>query len=229
VASDTSSDEYDTAQQQLSGHPAAPTGTAVEALALVHTVLAASTAPTGPAAPLEPTHLLAALTVLRHLREELASWEPQLITAARQQGVSWVTLAPALGVTSRQAAERRYLRLRPAVTGEHTGEARVRAERDKRASDRAVAAWARQNSGSLRQLAGQISALEGLTAPAQRRVDIVQQALAGNDAATLLSPLADTQTHLEASHAGLAEQIKAVTEHTDQLRRDTHDHRSATT
>jgi hypothetical protein len=157
--------------------------------------------------------------VLRQLREELASWEPELITAARQHGVSWVDLAPALGVTSRQAAERRYLRLRPSATGEHTGEARVQAERSKRAGDRAVQAWARQNSGVLRRLAGQVSALEGLTAAGQHRVDLVQQALVDNDPATLLPPLADTHTHLQASHAHLADQIESVTRHTEELRR----------
>ncbi|WP_414635706.1 HSP18 transcriptional regulator [Actinophytocola sp.] len=170
-------------------------------------------------------HLLAALTVLRHLREQLASWEPELITAARERGVSWASLAPALGVTSRQAAERRYLRLRPAA-GELTGEGRVRAERDKRAGDRAVARWARENSGVLRQLAGQVSALEDLAAPAQHRVDVVQRALADDDPATLLTPLADAHSHLEATHAKLARRIKSVTEHTEQLRRDTLDQRS---
>src|SRR3954454_3421946 len=105
--------------------------------------------------------LLAALAVLRLLREELAAWEPELITAARAAGASWVALAPALGVASRQAAERRYLRLRPSDTGEATGEARVRAERDRRAGDRAVAGWARENSATLRELAGQVSAATG--------------------------------------------------------------------
>ena len=90
--------------------------------------------------------LLTALTGLRLLRDELAAWEPELITAARAVGASWVALAPALGVASRQAAERRYLRLQPSHTGEKTGEARVDAERGRRAGDRAVAEWARRNS-----------------------------------------------------------------------------------
>ena len=106
--------------------------------------------------------LLSALAGLRLLRDELAGWEPELITAARAAGASWVALAPALGVASRQAAERRYLRLQPSHTGEKTGEARVDAERDRRAGDRAVADWARRNSAILRQLAGQVSALDGL-------------------------------------------------------------------
>src|ERR1700759_2917725 len=55
---------------------------------------------------------IAALTALRELRGVLAGWEPELVEAARAAGVSWALLAPALGVTSRQAAERRYLRTR---------------------------------------------------------------------------------------------------------------------
>jgi hypothetical protein len=202
---------------------------AIEALAMVQAVRAASggTATTGTEPAIGPADLLAALTVLRHLRDELASWEPQLITAARDQDVSWADLAPALGVTSRQAAERRYLRLQPSATGEKTGEERVQAERTRRAADRAVAAWARENSGALRRLASQISALEGLGGPAQQHVDLVHRALAGDDAAALLSPLADTQLHLQATHAGLAEEIRSVTEHTERLRRDTHDRRAA--
>jgi hypothetical protein len=190
-----------------------------EALDLVHRAV------TDPAA--DADSLLAALTVLRHLREELASWEPQLIATARRHGTSWATLAPALGVTSRQAAERRYLRLQPSANGESTGEDRVRATRDKRAGDRAVEAWARQNSAVLRQLAGQVSTLDGLSGPARRHADLIGQALAGSDPATLLPPLADSHPHLRTTHAGLAKKIKSVTDHTEQLRRHTQHERSA--
>jgi hypothetical protein len=163
--------------------------------------------------------VLTSLVVLRRLREELACWEPELITAAREQGASWARIAPALGVTSRQAAERRYLRLRPSATGETTGEERVRAERDKRAADRAVAGWARDHSASLRRLAGQVSAVEGLGTAGQARVDQVQQALGQDDVAALLTPLADARAHLRADHAALADQINTLTQQTDRLRR----------
>jgi hypothetical protein len=225
VGGDPKNDEYDAAYQRLRSRPSTDEAAAGEALALVHVVLAeVSDTPTGEPA-IAPADLLAALTVLRHLREQLSAWEPQLITAARRLGVSWAGLAPALGVTSRQAAERRYLRLRPSETGERTGEERVRAERTKRAGDRAVAAWARQNSSTLRRLAGQISTLEGLPTPAQHRVDLVNQALADNDPTTLLTPLADTHGHLQATHTGLADQVKSVTEHTEQLRHHARDRR----
>src|SRR5688500_306795 len=102
---------------------------------------------------------LDALTALRRAREELAELEPVLIAAAREQGASWASLAPALGVTSRQAAERRFLRLRPHADTDLTGEQRVQAARDRRAGDRAVATWARANASELRRLAGQASSL----------------------------------------------------------------------
>ncbi|MEU3273114.1 HSP18 transcriptional regulator [Saccharomonospora sp. NPDC006951] len=195
--------------------------TTVEALALVREVLARTRAGAG-----SPGDFVAALTVLRELREELASWEPELITAAREQQVSWAALAPALGVTSRQAAERRYLRLRPSDNGEKTGEERIRAQRDKRAGDRAVAAWARDNAAVLRQLAGQVSAVRGLPRNAQHRVDLVGQALAEDDPADLLPPLADTHTHLEATHANLAARVRTLTDQATQVRHTTHAMRS---
>jgi hypothetical protein len=156
--------------------------------------------------------VLAALEVLRNLREKLASWEPELITAARDAGVSWVELAPALGVASRQAAERRYLRLRPSSTGEPTGEGRVRAERDRRAGDRAVANWARENSASLRELAGQVSAATD--------ADTIRDALGGDDPSALLSPLATAQADLTGNDTPLAARIRSITEHTQRLRED---------
>lgn len=189
---------------------------AARALALVEAVLGDARRGAGPASD----DVLSGLEVLRRLREELASWEPELITAAREQGASWARIAPALGVTSRQAAERRYLRLRPSTTGEATGEERVRAERDKRAGDRAVAHWARENSASLRRLAGQVSAVEGLGDAGQAHVDQVQRALGEDDAAALLTPLADAHAHLRDGHAALADQISTLARQTDQLRQD---------
>ncbi|QFU88153.1 HSP18 transcriptional regulator [Amycolatopsis sp. YIM 10] len=173
-----------------------------------------------------PQALLDALTALRLLREELAAWEPDLISAARARGVSWAALAPALGVASRQAAERRYLRLNPSASGESTGEGRVRAQRDRRAGDRAVATWARENSSSLRRLAGQVSAAGGLDSESAGRVE---RALGDNDATALLSPLAAANQQLEAGHEELAAEVAAITEHTDRLRRDAIDSRRPVT
>ncbi|MFD9697796.1 HSP18 transcriptional regulator [Lentzea sp. NPDC059081] len=161
------------------------------------------------AEPGTATEVLAALMLLRQLRDELSGWEPRLIEAARALGTSWADLAPALGVASRQAAEKRYLRVRR--TGETgTGDERVQAERDRRAGDKAVTAWARENAGVLRGLAAQVGPHDAA----------VQHALGGDDAATLLGPLADAGPGLRDGQPGLADRIDAIGAHTDQLRAD---------
>lgn len=165
--------------------------------------------------------VLDGLIVLRELRAQLGRWEPELIAAARRAGASWAQLALALGVASRQAAERRYLRLQPTDWAETTKEARVQATRDRRAGDRAVTAWARQNSAVLRQLAGQVSAVNGLSAAGQREADRVHAELAGNDPATLLGPLADLRAHLVDEHPALAARITDVAADADQRRHST--------
>ncbi|GAA1971426.1 HSP18 transcriptional regulator [Catenulispora subtropica] len=191
-------------------------GQITRAMHAVHTPDGASGA--APAA-LSANQVLAALTLLRELRTRIAGWEPELIEAARALGTSWADLAPALGVASRQAAERRYLRLRPSPDDTvSTGDQRVAAERDKRAGDKAVATWARDNAGDLRQLAGQIGALGDLGAGADADLAALRRALGGDDAADLLGPLADTRSHLTAGHPGLAEQIGDVSRRTAEVR-----------
>lgn len=164
--------------------------------------------------------LLDALTQLRALRAELDDWEPELVRAARAAGVSWSALAPALGVASRQAAERRYLRTRPTGLGETTKEARVDATRSRRAGDRAVTAWAKRNSAALRQLAGQVSGLPDLSVAGRRDADLVQAELAGDDTATLLGPLSAMHSHLTERHPDLADRIDALAADADQRRHD---------
>lgn len=178
------------------------------------------TATAAPSGESGPHPALAALLMLREVREQLAGWESVLIETARGQGASWADLAGPLGVASRQAAERRYLRLRPGTTGS-TGEQRVQATRDSRAADRTVTAWARDNAASLRRLAGQITSLTGLPASAESAVGELNLALADNDAARLVRPLTDTRPHLRPEDAELAERIDALTRHADQLRQDT--------
>ncbi|MFJ5026401.1 HSP18 transcriptional regulator [Streptomyces goshikiensis] len=172
-----------------------------------------------------PHPALAALLTLRQIREQLARWESALIETARDQGASWADLAGPLGVASRQAAERRYLRLRPGTAGS-TGEQRVQATRDSRAADRSVTAWARDNAADLRRLAGQVSALTDLPAGSESAMGDLNQALADNDAAHLVQPLTDTRPHLRPEDADLADRIDAMARHTDQLRRDSHNQRN---
>lgn len=59
----------------------------------------------------EARQVTAALTALARLRSAQGDVERVLTEAAREQGVSWEALAEIGGLGSRQAAERRYLRL----------------------------------------------------------------------------------------------------------------------
>jgi hypothetical protein len=164
--------------------------------------------------------LLAALARLRELRAELENWEPELIDAARTAGVSWAQLAPAVGVASRQAAERRYLRLRSSGTKESTAEGRVRAVRERRAGERAVAGWAREHASQLRQLAGQVSAAAGLSRTGQQHADRVHDALGTDNPADLLEPLHNAGPHLGENNADLTRRITDLAAQTDRARAD---------
>lgn len=164
--------------------------------------------------------LLDALALLRWAQTELASLEPVLIAAARAAGVSWQALAPALGVASRQAAERRYLRSASASTDQSgdTRDDRVQAERDRRAAHRAVAQWANDNTADLRRLAGQITSLTDLGEAATGDLTQLHQALGDSDATALPDLLAAARQHLP-DHPDLAAQIDTITTRTDQIRR----------
>ncbi|MET9776459.1 type III effector protein [Streptomyces sp. NPDC006367] len=168
-----------------------------------------------PGAEVSSDQVLSALLLLREMRDELAGWETALIETAREAGASWAELAHPLGVSSRQAAERRYLRLRPGAPGT-TGDQRVQATRERRAADRALAAWARENAADLRQLAGQIMAVD--TIPSEAR-DSLTRALGGDDAAGLIDPLADTRGHLTADDAELADRVDGLIRRTGRFRR----------
>ncbi|MGW4048955.1 type III effector protein [Streptomyces sp. NPDC004721] len=161
---------------------------------------------TGPA----PEQALASLMLLRQVRERLAGWETGLIETARDAGASWADLAAPLGVASRQAAERRYLRGRPGPAGT-TGEQRVTATRQARAADRNTATWARRNAADLRRLAGQITALTDLPPAARRPLNELHAALAHNDPADLIAPLAAARPHLAAAHPDLAARLDTLT------------------
>jgi hypothetical protein len=163
---------------------------------------------------------LDALTALRRAREELAELEPVLIAAAREQGASWASLAPALGVTSRQAAERRFLRLRPHADTDLTGEQRVQAARDRRAGDRAVATWARANASELRRLAGQASSLTDLSSDGRRHARTLRSTLTTDDPSLLIEPLGNLRDHL-GGHTALAAELHAVARKVTRVRRET--------
>ncbi|MEU3461237.1 type III effector protein [Streptomyces sp. NPDC006733] len=156
-----------------------------------------------------PEQALASLMLLRQVREQLAGWETGLIETARDEGASWADLAGPLGVASRQAAERRYLRGRPGAAGT-TGEQRVTATRQARAADRATATWARDHAADLRSIAGQITALRHVAPEARPAQAALRAALGAADAAELLIPLADMRPYLDARHADLIASLDTV-------------------
>ncbi|MFD7629765.1 HSP18 transcriptional regulator [Streptomyces sp. NPDC059851] len=210
------------------GQPGAPASflAAATALEAIESALGSARGPSTDA-PDGPREALAALLLLREVRQQLADWEPGLIETARAAGASWADLAGPLGVASRQAAERRYLRLRPGAAGS-TGEQRVRAIRDRRAAQRSVNAWARDNAGVLRQLAGQVTALTGLDAPGRASLGDVLRALAATDPADLLAPLSAAEPHVRPADPALADRIHALIRGTDVIRRESDQRRRAT-
>ncbi|MEU3349843.1 type III effector protein [Streptomyces sp. NPDC006700] len=182
---------------------------AAAALAAIDDALREAQHETPDAAGPGPEQALASLMLLRQVREQLAGWETGLIEIARDAGASWADLAGPLGVASRQAAERRYLRGRPGAAGT-TGEQRVTATRQARAAERATTTWARANAADLRRLAGQITALAHLGPEARSAQAAVHAALGAADAAELIAPLAGMRPYLDARHTGLVESLDAL-------------------
>jgi hypothetical protein len=173
----------------------------------------------------DAAQVLATLTTLHRLRAYFDQWEPVLVDAARDRGVTWAEIAPTLGLASRQAAERRYLRLKPHAADRPgiTREDRVQAARDRRSGDRAVAGWAHDNAANLRQLAGQITALptdatNPSSAKAAPAIARLRDALGGNDAADLIQPLTAAGHELRDSHPHLADQVTDVNRTTTAIR-----------
>ncbi|TXS54170.1 type III effector protein [Streptomyces sp. t39] len=182
---------------------------AAAALAAIDDALRDAQHETPDAAEPGPEQALASLMLLRQVREQLAGWETGLIETAREAGASWADLARPLGVASRQAAERRYLRGRPGAVGT-TGEQRVTATRQARAAERATAAWARANAADLRRLAGQITALAHLAPEARPAQAALHAALGAADAAELIAPLTGMRPYLDAHHTDLVTRLDAL-------------------
>jgi hypothetical protein len=171
--------------------------------------------------------LLDALAVLRRLSQDLAAWEPILIAATRAHGATWNEIAAVLGLASRQAAERRFLRLSPQASDrpETTREQRVQTARDQRSGDRAVAAWARENAAELRQLAARISALPARAQGGQDGRDAIHAALGDDDAAALVAPLSGAGPSLRRGHQDLADQVETLEQKTAEIRNADQDRR----
>ncbi|MEU3792416.1 type III effector protein [Streptomyces fructofermentans] len=209
-------------------HDQSPASASFEAAAALRAMAQAmrTAREAGHTSPDEPEQALAALLLLREVREHLAAWEPELIETARRAGASWTDLAHPLGVASRQAAERRYLRVRPGEAGA-TKEQRVQATRGRRAADRSVTSWAHDHAAALRQLAATITALPDLPVTAADALTALHTALGHNDPAQLLGPLADTGPHLRPAHPDLADRVRDVGRHTHEMRENEHRQRSS--
>ncbi|MFJ8848377.1 hypothetical protein ACIRFF_36450 [Streptomyces cyaneofuscatus] len=116
------------------------------------------------------TDVLAALLVLGTLRDKLLDDELMLITLARSYRVTWTRIADALGMKSRQSAERRHLQLskssaddtRPCTQNERVEQARERRRR------RAERDWALANAGLIRTTALALTAIPDLQERANR-------------------------------------------------------------
>ncbi|MGW2952755.1 hypothetical protein [Streptomyces eurythermus] len=120
--------------------------------------------------------VLAALLVIRMLREKLDHDELKLTALARTKRITWARIAQWQELSGRQAAERRHLQLsraytRPDGTVPRTQSERVEQARDRR-SRRAEREWARQHAKRIRRVAAQLAAVDDL----QERVDRSQEA-----------------------------------------------------
>ena len=99
-----------------------------------------------------------------------------------------------------------------------TGEQRVQAARDRRAGERAVTQWARNNAARLRRLAAQITALDDLDPATQESLDRILHALGNSDTATLLRHWPKPEQNSRTSHPTLAGQVADINVTADQLR-----------
>ncbi|MFC5252222.1 hypothetical protein STRNI_001881 [Streptomyces nigrescens] len=144
------------------------------------------------------TDLLAALLVIRTLRDKLQLDEGRIIGALRAKKVTWARVATALEMRTRQAAERRYLQLRTDLDdsyGDSLNQAdRVdyyRSQRDRRAE----ALWADRHQDEIVALARRLLAIPDL----QQRADRSANATSANAQAAELAAKAGKPTPEPAS------------------------------
>jgi len=116
--------------------------------------------------------VLAALLVIRMLREKLDHDELKLTSFARTKRITWAEIARWQELSGRQAAERRHLQLsrsytRPDGTVPRTQSERVEQAREHRGR-RAEREWARQHAQRIRRIAAQLAAVDDLQERADR-------------------------------------------------------------
>ncbi|MDT0533050.1 DNA-binding protein [Micromonospora sp. DSM 115977] len=82
-----------------------------EAVALVTALAAGGAEVEAGEEPVDEADLIAALTLVPHLRAEVDTMEAGLLTLARSRGLTWQQIAYGLGLGSAQAAKQRFERL----------------------------------------------------------------------------------------------------------------------
>lgn len=98
--------------------------------------------------------VLAALTMMDDARARLDALERDLLRAARSRDASWATVAGALGLSTRQSAESRALRLERSQNGSDGRD--VAAQRADRARQRNTDAWLAAHEERIRTVCSQI-------------------------------------------------------------------------
>lgn len=119
--------------------------------------------------------ILAALRVVRTLRDKLKEDELHLIDLARLKKVTWARIADALELSGRQAAERRRLQLSQAATRFDGSEPRTQSERVEVAREerrrRTEREWAYANRERIRRTVIALAAIENLQERADRSAE----------------------------------------------------------
>lgn len=110
--------------------------------------------------------VLAALRVLRMLREQLDADEAGLISLARQKKITWARIARELELSGRQSAERRYLQLSRTHPPQPDGAEPTQSERVEYAREtrrrHAEQRWAMSRAATIHGLARRLAALDDL-------------------------------------------------------------------
>lgn len=111
--------------------------------------------------------VLAALRVLRILREQLDADEAALISLARHKKITWARIARELELSGRQSAERRYLQLSLTHHPRDDGSAPTQSDRVEAAREirrrQTEQQWATSRAATIHRLAVRLDALDDLT------------------------------------------------------------------
>lgn len=138
------------------------------------------------------TDVLAALLVIRMLREKLLTDELMLITLARSMGITWTRIADALEMKSRQSAERRHLQLSQSTRADgsrpQTQNERVEHTRERR-SRHAERQRALRNARAIHVAARDLTAVPDLQQRANRSPEAALMAAPVNQDGTAPEPV----------------------------------------